>query len=115
MVLSSFSKNERLLNRSDFVNLNQLGKRYYTTHFTFILRGNGLGLTRLGITASKRIGNAVIRNKVKRLLREFYRTHKTCFPQGYDIVLAAKNGAGGLDFKKVKEELGAFLSDKTFP
>jgi ribonuclease P protein component len=114
MVLFSFSKNERLLNRSDFVNLNQFGKRYYTTHFTFILRGNDLGITRLGIASSKKIGNAVIRNKVKRLVREYYRTHKTYFPQGFDIVIAAKQGAGDLDFKKVKEEISAFFLDKTF-
>lgn len=110
----TFSKNERLLNRKDFVNLNQLGKSYQTTHFRVILKQNGLGITRLGITVSKKIGNAVKRNKTKRLIREFFRLHKTYFPQGYDIVIAAKKGAYDLNLWKVKEELGEVILDKKF-
>jgi ribonuclease P protein component len=105
----SFPKTERLLNRKDFVNLNRSGKRYRTEHFTIILKENGLGRTRLGITASKQIGNAVKRNKVKRLIREFFRLNKEVFPQGFDIVVSAKKGADGLDYWKVKEELGEML------
>ena len=108
----TFSKDERLLNRKDFVNLNQLGKRYQAAHFTVILKHNGLGITRLGITVSKKIGNAVKRNKVKRLIREIFRLHKTSIPQGYDILIAAKKGAYGLNIWKVKEELGEIILDK---
>ena len=110
----TFLKKERLLNRKDFVNLNQSGKRYHSAHFTVIFKQNGLGITRLGITVSKTTGNAVKRNRVKRLLREFFRLHKTHFPQGYDIVIAAKKGAYGLDFWKIKEELGEIILDKKF-
>jgi len=112
MVPFTFSKDERLLNRKDFVNLNQTGKRYQATHFTVILKHNGLGITRLGVTVSKKIGNAVKRNKVKRLIREFFRLHKTHFPQSCDIVIAAKKGAYGLNFWQIKEELGEIILDK---
>ena len=108
----SFLKKERLLNRKDFVNLNRLGKRYHTAHFNIIFRENGLGITRLGITASKKIGNSVNRNGIKRFIREYFRCHKTHFPQGYDIVVAAKKGAGNLDFWSVAEELGQFVQNK---
>ena len=108
----SFLKKERLLNRKDFVNLNRLGKRYHTAHFSIIFRENGLGITRLGITVSKKIGNSVKRNGIKRFIREFFRSHKTHFPQGYDIVVAAKKGAGNLDFWSVAEELGQFVQNK---
>ena len=71
---------------------------------------NGLGITKLGITASKKTGNAVQRNKIKRRVREYFRLHKSCFPKGYDIVITAKRGADTLDFWKIKEELsGPFL------
>ncbi len=109
-----FPKTNRLLNRKDFVNLNKSGKRYHTAHFTLIFKPNGLGNTRLGITVSKKIGNAVKRNRVKRLIREFFRLHKNLFPQRYDIVIMAKIGAGGLDFWKIKEELGEIILDKKF-
>ena len=102
------------MNRKDFVNLNRLGNRYRTRHFTVIFKQNRLDINRLGITVGKKIGNAVKRNKVKRLIREFYRIHKDSFPQGYDIVVIAKKGADGLAYWKIKEELGEIILDKEF-
>ncbi|MBW2169268.1 MAG: ribonuclease P protein component, partial [Deltaproteobacteria bacterium] len=73
-----------MLNRADFVNLNRSGQRHHTKHFIVILKENGLGITRLGLTVSRKTGNAVKRNRVKRLIREFFRLNDTYFPQGYD-------------------------------
>ncbi len=108
----SFPKIERLLNRKDFVNLIRSGKRYRTEHFSVTLGRNGLGRTRLGITASKRIGNAVERNRTKRLVREFFRLHKGLLPRGVDIVVTAKKGASDLNLSQASEELGVILLDK---
>ena len=108
----TFSKSERLLNRKDFVNLNRLGKRRHAPHFTVIFKESGLGTTRLGITATKEVGNSAQRNRIKRLIREFYRLNKAHFPQGYDIVITAKKGAHGLNLWKTKEELGEIILDK---
>ena len=102
------------MNRKDFVNLNRLGKRRHTPHFTVIFKENGLGNTRLGITVTKEIGNSAQRNNIKRLVREFYRLNKAHFPQGYDIVIAPKKGAHGLNLWKTKEELGEIILDKEF-
>jgi ribonuclease P protein component len=110
----SFPKRERLLNRGDFVNLNREGKRRHTAHFAISFRKNGLGFSRLGITTSKKTGNAVTRNRIRRLIREVYRLHKAFSPQSCDILLAAKKGAGDLDFWKVREELLGFFTDKKF-
>ena len=114
--MKSFSlpKNERLLKRKDFVNLNRLGKRYRTEHFTVIFKENGLNISRLGITVNRKIGNAVKRNKVKRLIREFFRLNKNCFPKGYDIVIIANKNAYGLIFLNIKEELGEIILGKKF-
>lgn len=100
----TFSKDERLLNRSDFVNPNRSGSRYHTKNFIFVLKQNGLGITRLGVTVSKKVGNAVRRNRVKRLIREFFRLNKPCFPQGYDVIAIAKKDASCLDLRKINEE-----------
>jgi ribonuclease P protein component len=110
----SFSKNERLLNRKDFVNLNRLGKKRHTAHFVIIFNRNGRTISRLGITVGKKTGNAVTRNRIKRRIREFFRLHKHEIPKGYDIVIVAKRFAGTLNYWKIKEELGEFLLDKRF-
>ena len=110
----SFSKYERLLNRKDFVNLNRLGKRAHTAHFIIIFMENGLGIERIGLTASKKTGNAVKRNRIKRRIREFFRLHKRDFPQGFDVVIVAKKGADILDFWQIKEELSGPILGKKF-
>jgi ribonuclease P protein component len=108
----SFFKKERLLNPRDYVKLNRVGKREETAHFKIIFAENGLGIRRLGITAGRKAGNSVARNRVKRLIREFFRLHKADLPQGCDILIVAKQGAHHLDYWRVREELGAFILDK---
>lgn len=102
----AFPKCERLLNRKDFVNLNLSGKRFKAGHFTVLTKENGLMITRLGITASKRIGNAARRNRIKRLIREFFRLNKASLPNGYDIIIIAGRGTHGLGLRDIEEELG---------
>jgi ribonuclease P protein component len=113
MPASAFSKSERVLNRKDFVNLNRFGRKLRTAHFTVFVAGNGLDHSRLGITASRKIGGAVVRNRVKRLVREVFRLHKGFFPAGCDIVVSAKKGADDLDSRKVREELLELVSNTT--
>ncbi len=109
MVLHTFSKKERILKRADFVNLNRSGERHHSRHFIVILKKNGLNLARLGITVSKKTGNAVKRNRTKRLIREFFRLNKSLFPQGYDIIVIAKKDASYLDLRRAGKELAEIL------
>jgi ribonuclease P protein component len=109
----AFSKFERVLDRKDFVNLNRSGQRLRTEHFTVFVAKNGLSRTRLGITVSKRVGGAVTRNRLKRLIREVFRLHKGLFPSSCDIVVSARESAGQLDFREVKEELLGLVSNST--
>ena len=108
----TFPKSERLLNRSDFVNSNRSGKRYHTRHFLIIVKQNGLNITRLGVTVSKKAGNAVKRNRAKRLIRESFRLNKAYLPQGYDIVVVAKKDASYLDLRRTKKELAEIFIDR---
>ena len=114
MGVFSFSKIEKLLNRAEFVNLNRSGRRHHTRHFVFIFKKNGLSFARLGITVSKKIGNAVQRNRVKRLIREFFRLHRDHFPKGFDFVIAAKRNAISLNYSDLTEELSEGLTRRDF-
>jgi ribonuclease P protein component len=113
MPASAFSKTERVLDRKDFVQLSRFGQRLQTEHFRVFVARNGLGRSRLGITVSKKVGGAVIRNRLKRLIREVFRLHKGLFPVDCDIVVSARESAGDLAFRKVRKELLELVSNST--
>ena len=103
-----FTKAERLRHRQDFLRAQAQGKRLYTRHFGLVLAPMETGSPRLGLVVTKRLGKAVQRNRVKRLLREFFRRHKTGLP-AVDLVIMAKKGAAALGYRQVEEELGRLL------
>ena len=106
---SSLTKKERILKRADFIDINLHGKRFRTENFTIIARPNGGDITRLGITVSKRVGNSTKRNRVKRLIREFFRLHKHAIPKGYDVVIIPLHEIQAPSLSAVREELGNAL------
>ena len=111
----SFSREERIVKREEFVNLNLHGTRYYTENFVVILKQNGRDITRLGINVSKKVGGSVKRNRIKRAIREFFRHNKKQIPKGYDIMISALKQSDSNPFLKVQEELGYLLkSDGLF-
>ncbi|MEJ2672490.1 MAG: ribonuclease P protein component [Deltaproteobacteria bacterium] len=103
-----FTKAERLRRRRDFLRTQALGKRFYTRHFGVTLAPPATDRPRLGLVVTKRLGKAVQRNRVKRLLREFFRRHHRQLPT-VDLVIMAKKGAEGLVYHQVEEELGRLL------
>jgi ribonuclease P protein component len=104
-----FSKAERLRHRQDFLRAQAQGERLHTRHFGLVLAPMATASPRLGLVVTRRLGNAVRRNRVKRLLREFFRRHKTELP-AVDLVIMAKKGAAALGYHQVEEELGRMLS-----
>jgi len=82
----TFKKKERLRLRKNFKDVFEKGGRLINNNFVIIYLRNTMDYNRIGIIVSKKFGNAVARNLVKRYIREIYRTNKTFFPTGYDIV-----------------------------
>ena len=103
-----FTKAARLRHRQDFLRAQAQGKRLHTRHFGITLAPMAEGHPRLGLVATRRLGKAVRRNRVKRLLREFFRRHQTGLP-AFDLVIMAKKGAPALAYHQVEEELGRLL------
>lgn len=92
----AFPKSRRLRKRVDIVAVQRAGNAIHSRYFVVVCDANGRG--RLGITVSKKVGNAVIRNRVKRLVREFVRTARpTGRPEWLssqlDVVVIAKKNA----------------------
>jgi ribonuclease P protein component len=62
---------------------------------------NEVGATRMGFTVSTKVGNAVVRNRIRRRLRELYRQRRASLPSGVDAVLIARSGAATADFQRL--------------
>ncbi len=98
---------------SKSLKLNHIFRRLYATKgfgngmLVLYARRNRLGINRVGITVSKKLGKAVVRNRVRRRLREIYRLHESCFLPGWDIVVVARGRAVDAPFPKLT---GAYLA-----
>jgi ribonuclease P protein component len=91
---SGISKQMRLRRRAEFVAVQSQGTKLHGRHLLAIAkrRADGGPRGRLGLTVTKKVGNAVIRNRIKRLLREWMRRNGWV-PPGWDLVLVAKDSA----------------------
>lgn len=93
--------------------LNHIFRRLYTTRgqanscLVLYARRNRTGGNRVGITVGKKLGHAVVRNRVRRRLREIYRLNENLFQPGWDIVVVARSNAVTADFAALTE---AYLS-----
>jgi ribonuclease P protein component len=101
----AFTKDDRLRKRTDFLRVQRAGVKASSRSFLLFARRNRAGRGRLGITVSKRVGNAVRRNRLKRLVREVYRLNRESFPQAQDVVVVAKKSAGVDSYEDVRAEL----------
>lgn len=70
-------------------------------------RRNGSGSNRVGITVSAKLGHAVVRNRLRRRLREIYRLHETSFRPGFDLVVVGRKAATEADYQSLER---AYLS-----
>ena len=86
----SFKKREHLTKRPQFKHVMDYGQKYRVENFcTVFFLPNGLDRKRLGIIASKKIGNAVVRNLAKRKIREVFRNIKGQIEPAMDIVIVS--------------------------
>ena len=84
----------RLRRRADYVMVQSTGQKLHGRHVLGIAqkRSDPDLVGRLGITVTKKVGNAVVRNRIRRLVREWMRLHGWV-PKGWDLVLVAKDTA----------------------
>ena len=86
-----------LTRNNEFARAYTRGKSFVHPHVVLYVNKNRLGRTRVGITASKKIGNAVTRNRLRRYMREDFRQMKNQLKSGRYILIArrVRPGAGG--------------------
>jgi ribonuclease P protein component len=111
---SYFPKLCRLRKSWEYQQVWKMGCRLHTPHFILLLAENTAGCSRLGLTVSRKVGNAVMRNRVKRLLREFFRVKQQQFSAAVDLSIVAKRGAAQLSTEAICSEIQRALQDKGY-
>lgn len=99
-----FTKADRILKRSEFLRLSKFGKKTQNGYFVAIFSQGRFQRTRLGVTVARKVGNATIRNRIKRFSREYFRLNRHIITGYWDINIIAKKKAADLSSKQ------AFLS-----
>lgn len=91
----AFPKSLRLRTRREFLVVQDTGLKVSADCVLALVKPSGKpgAETRVGLTVSSKVGNAVVRNRVRRRLRELFRTRRSELPRGLDMVLIARNSA----------------------
>jgi ribonuclease P protein component len=98
-----------LTKRRDFELVFKEGANVASKYLVMYARPNELSISRLGLSVSKKIGKAVTRNRVKRLLRESMRKLLEGLPLNYDFVLVARKSSAGRELDEFVHEIRTFL------
>jgi ribonuclease P protein component len=113
MAKQNLGRHERIRKRKQYLAIYQQGKRSYSKNFTAVICRNQSGTKRLGIAASKKmVGCAAKRNRVKRLIREFFRLNKLKLSDSHDFVVIVKKDISWLAYQNVCRELEGLLFKK---
>lgn len=94
----------------DFRFLYRRGKSSVSPLLAVYARRNKYAHNRIGITVSTKVGKAVVRNRVRRRIREAYRINEECFGSGFDLVIVARVRAAEASFHDIEKSLRKLLS-----
>ncbi len=104
-VCREFQRPDRIVAHSDFEMLKAKGLKVQDRHLFAVFFPSSSGRTRIGMTITKRVGNSVTRNRIKRFIREFYRQNRNLLKGFWDINFIARHSAA----KAPHEEIDACL------
>jgi ribonuclease P protein component len=105
----AFPKQDRLLARGEFLRVQRGGRKYSTRSLLILVKPNRLGRTRVGIAVSKKYGNSVQRNRIKRLLREVVRRNRLLFPESIDLVFVPKRVGHAVSYQGLRDEVASLF------
>jgi ribonuclease P protein component len=92
----AFPKNHRILKRHEFLEFYASGKAVHSSGFVLVYKDEKTGISRIGITVSRKVGKAAVRNRIKRVIREYYRHNRSNLTGCRDFHVIAKKQASTL-------------------
>jgi ribonuclease P protein component len=108
-----FPREARLVRKSEFDAVYRAGKRRSSSHYSVFFRANELPQSRFGFSIKKALGGAVVRNRIRRRLREMVRCHRLEIPAGWDIVIHPKSSVSRGEFAALTADLLRVLKGLT--
>jgi len=108
----ALSKEKRLAKRREFLRVYETGRKLFSRYSVLFVAPNGLPHSRIGITATKKLGKANVRNRLKRWTREVYRRQREPLgldPRSVDVVINVKPNAAQASFHDFSQDLGRAL------
>lgn len=91
-MIETFRPHEKIKRKKDFLFLYREGNRYNGKYFNLIYFPNNLHFSRMAVIVSKKVGNAVARNKIKRWIRDLFRKNRNLFKKQVDLLIITKKG-----------------------
>lgn len=101
----TMERRERIRKSSHFRFVYNHGKSLVDENVVIYITKNGKTFNRIGISVSKKVGKSVVRNRVRRVIRESYRVNKNMFKRGYDIVIVARVRAAKANYKEISSSI----------
>jgi len=99
-----FARSSRLTSRVQFLEVYDKGRRVSSSSFVLFGLENHRGECRLGITVTRKVGNAVRRNRIKRVLREIFRSNREKLTPPIDLVVNVRQPSVGADSRALERE-----------
>lgn len=96
---------ERLRSNAQFSEVYRTHRSFADDFLVMYIRKNGESFNRVGVSVSKKIGNSVVRHRVKRLVKEAFRNSEDMFNSGLDIVVVARACARDARYINIEESL----------
>jgi ribonuclease P protein component len=105
----SFGRDRRLRNHTEFARAQRAGRRVGTPHFILLVARQPDGaaqptLPRLGLVLTRKVGGSVVRNRIRRICRECFRTWPDLLPAGVDLIVIARAGAQDVSLADARSE-----------
>lgn len=98
-------KQNRLIKRKEFGYIHKHGKKVFSPYMTLVYIGTKLEQPRFGFVVSKKVGSAVVRNKIKRQLSEIVRLNLHVINKGYNYVFSVKPAMAGMPYEEIQKEV----------
>ncbi len=99
------NKNYSLRSMMEFKKVYSLGNNYWNRNLILYVRKNEINFTRIGYSITKKIGNAVVRNKIRRRMKEIIRLNYNDLLEGYDLVLIPKRNVVDITYEELENAI----------